>query len=237
MALLEVQDLVVHYGSALVLDGVSMEVAAGSFAAVIGPNGAGKSTLLKAILGLARPTEGSIRLAGEEIAGEPTHRVARRGIGTCPEGRRPFPEMTVLENLLVGAHTCREGTEIERRLAGVYALFPRLAERRRQLAGTLSGGEQQMLALGRALMGEPKMLLLDEPSVGLAARAVGEVAASIRSLKAHRITTLLIEQNVEMALGLADQVYVLDRGRVVFGGAPAAIREHPELRAAYLGLA
>ncbi len=237
MALLEVRDLVVHYGSALVLDGVSLEVAAGSFAAVIGPNGAGKSTLLRAILGLARPTGGSIRLAGEEIAGEPTHRVARRGIGTCPEGRRPFPEMTVLENLLVGAHTCREGAEIERRLAGVYALFPRLTERRRQLAGTLSGGEQQMLALGRALMGEPKMLLLDEPSVGLAARAVGEVAASIRSLKAQRITTLLIEQNVEMALGLADQVYVLDRGRVVFGGAPAAIREHPELRAAYLGLA
>ncbi len=237
MALLEVRDLVVHYGSALVLDGVSLEVPEGCFAAVIGPNGAGKSTLFKAILGLVRVTSGSIRLAGDEIGGELTHRVARRGIGTCPEGRRPFPEMTVLENLLVGAHTCRDQAEIERRLARATQLFPRLAERRRQLAGTLSGGEQQMLALGRALMGDPKMLLLDEPSMGLAARAVGEVAASIRSLRAHRITTLLIEQNVEMAMGLADQVYVMDHGRVVFGGAPGIIREHPDLRAAYLGLA
>ncbi len=235
--MLEVRDLVVHYGSALVLDGVSLDVPEGSFAAVIGPNGAGKSTLFKAVLGLVRPTSGSIRLAGEEIGGAPTHRVARRGIGTAPEGRRPFPEMTVLENLLVGAHTCRDRAEVERRLGRVTDLFPRLAERQRQLAGTLSGGEQQMLALGRALMCEPKMLLLDEPSVGLAAKAVAEVAASIRSLKARRITTLMIEQNVEMALSLADQIHVLDHGRVVFGGAPAAIREHPQLRTAYLGLA
>ena len=235
--MLEVRELVVHYGSALVLDGVSLAVPEGSFAAVIGPNGAGKSTLFKAILGLVRPTKGSIHLAGEEIAGEPTHRVARRGIGTCPEGRRPFPEMTVLENLLVGAHTCRDRAEIERRLARVSELFPRLAERRNQLAGTLSGGEQQMLALGRALMSQPKMLLLDEPSVGLAAKAVAEVAESIRHLKTLRMTCLLIEQNVEMAMGLADQVYVMDHGRVVFGGSPAAIRQHPDLRAAYLGLA
>src|SRR5574341_1284761 len=163
--MLTIRDLVVHYGSALVLDGVSLEVPAAGFAAVIGPNGAGKSTLFKAILGFVRPTQGSIRLVGEEIAGEPTHRVARRGVGTCPEGRRPFPEMTVLENLLVGAHTCRERAEVERRIAAVYALFPRLAERRRQFAGTLSGGEQQMVALGRALTGDPKMLLLDERSV------------------------------------------------------------------------
>jgi branched-chain amino acid transport system ATP-binding protein len=235
--MLEVRDLVVHYGNALVLDGVSLAVPEGSFAAVIGPNGAGKSTLFKAVLGLVRPTSGSIRLAGEEIGGAPTHRVARRGIGTSPEGRRPFPEMSVLENLLVGGHTCRDRTEVERRLGGVYDLFPRLAERRRQLAGTLSGGEQQMLALGRALMGDPRMLLLDEPSVGLAAKAVAEVAATIRSLKARRITTLMIEQNVEMALSLADQIHVLDHGRVVFGGGPAVIREHPQLRAAYLGLA
>ncbi len=235
--MLEVRELVVHYGSALVLDGVSLAVPEGCFAAVIGPNGAGKSTLFKAILGLVRPSRGSIRVAGEEIAGEPTHRVARRGIGTCPEGRRPFPEMTVLENLLVGAHTCRDRVEIERRLARVHELFPRLAERRNQFAGTLSGGEQQMLALGRALMGEPKMLLLDEPSVGLAAKAVGEVAESIRRLRTLHMTCLLIEQNVEMAMGLADQVYVMDHGRVVFGGSPAAIRQHPDLRAAYLGLA
>ena len=235
--MLEVRDLVVHYGRALALDGVSVAVPAGQVAAVIGPNGAGKSTLLKAILGLVRPTQGSIRLGGEEVAGEPSHRIARRGMGASPEGRRPFPEMTVLENLLVGAHTCRDRPEIERRLADVYALFPRLQERRRQFAGTLSGGEQQMLAIGRALMGGPRVLLLDEPSAGLAARAVGEVAASIRGLRERRITTLLVEQNVEMAMGLADGVYVLDRGRVVFGGPPAAIRQHPDLRAAYLGLA
>jgi branched-chain amino acid transport system ATP-binding protein len=235
--MLEVRDLVVHYGRALALDGVSVAVPAGQVAAIIGPNGAGKSTLLKAILGLVRPTQGSIRLGGEEVAGEPCHRIARRGMGASPEGRRPFPEMTVLENLLVGAHTCRDRAEIERRLAGVYALFPRLQERRRQFAGTLSGGEQQMLAIGRALMGGPRVLLLDEPSAGLAARAVGEVAASIRGLRELQITTLLVEQNVEMAMGLADDLYVLDRGRVVFGGPPAAIRQHPDLRAAYLGLA
>ena len=237
MALLEVRDLVVHYCGALVLEGVSLDVPEGSFAAVIGPNGAGKSTPFKAILGLVRPTMGSIRLAGEEIAGAPTHRVARRGIGTCPEGRRPFPEMTVLENMLVGAHTCRDRKEVERRVARAFELFPRLAERRRQLAGTLSGGEQQMLALGRALMSGPRMVLLDEPSVGLAARAVAEVAASIGRLKAQRLTCLLIEQNVEMAMGLSDNVHVMDHGRVVFGGSPAAIREHPDLRTAYLGLA
>ena len=235
--MLEVHDLVVHYGKALALEGVSVEVPAGQVAAVIGPNGAGKSTLLKAILGLVPPTQGSIRLGGEEIAGEPSHRIARRGMGASPEGRRPFPEMTVLENLLVGAYTCRDRPEIARRLAGVYALFPRLQERRRQMAGTLSGGEQQMLAIGRALMGGPRVLLLDEPSAGLAARAVGEVSTSIRSLRDLQITTLLVEQNVEMAMGLADRVYVLDRGRVVFGGPPAAIRGHPDLRAAYLGLA
>ena len=235
--MLEVRGLVVHYGRALALNGVSVEVPAGEVAAVIGPNGAGKSTLLKAILGLVRPTQGSIRLGGEEIAGEPSHRIARRGIGASPEGRRPFPEMTVLENLLVGAHTCRDRAEIGRRLAGVYALFSRLQERRRQFAGTLSGGEQQMLAIGRALMGRPTVLLLDEPSVGLASRAVAEVAAGIRSLRDLRITTLLVEQNVELAMSLADRVYVLDHGRVVFSGSPAAIRGHPDLRAAYLGLA
>jgi len=235
--MLEVNDLTVHWGRALALDGVSLAVPEGGFAAVIGPNGAGKSTLFKAILGLVRPTQGSIRLAGEDITGEPAHRVARRGIGTSPEGRRPFPEMTVQENLLVGAHTCRDQAEIARRLARVHQLFPRLIERRNQFAGTLSGGEQQMLALGRALMGEPRLLLLDEPSVGLAAKAVGEVAATIQRLKTLRLTCLLIEQNVEVALGLADQVYVMDHGRVVFGGPPAAIRQHGELRAAYLGLA
>jgi branched-chain amino acid transport system ATP-binding protein len=235
--MLEVRDLAVHYGKAQVLDGVSLAVPEGSFAAVIGPNGAGKSTLFKAILGLVRPTQGSIRLAGEDITGEPPHRVARRGIGTCPEGRRPFPEMTVRENLLVGAHTCRDGAVVEGRLARVHQLFPRLVERQNQLAGTLSGGEQQMLALGRALMGEPQVLLLDEPSVGLAAKAVAEVAESIQRLKALRLTCVLIEQNVEVAMALAEEVYVMDHGRVVFGGPPAAIRERGELRAAYLGIA
>jgi branched-chain amino acid transport system ATP-binding protein len=235
--MLEVRALAVHYGKALALEGVELEVPEHSLVSVIGPNGAGKTTLLRAISGLLRPSAGEVRFRGGVMNGIPPHRVTRAGLVHCPEGRRPFPEMSVADNLLLGAPLWGSTAEARARLAEVLALFPRLQERRPQMAGTLSGGEQQMVALGRALMCRPRLLLLDEPSMGLAPRVVAEVFEAIGKIRAMGVTVLLVEQNVELALEISDAVAVLDHGQLVFRGTPAELVRDARLREVYLGVA
>ncbi|NJO35366.1 MAG: ABC transporter ATP-binding protein, partial [Rhodospirillales bacterium] len=205
--------------------------------AVIGPNGAGKTTLLRTISGLLHPTGGSLTFEGRRLAGLAPHRIVRQGLVHCPEGRRPFPELSVHENLLLGMPLWPSRVEAEARLEDVFHLFPRLRERRRQLAGTLSGGEQQMLAIGRALMCRPKLLLLDEPSMGLAPRIVAEVFEAIVKIRAMGVTVLLVEQNVELALDVCDTIAVLDHGRRVFHGTRAELTRDSALTEVYLGIA
>jgi branched-chain amino acid transport system ATP-binding protein len=233
---LEVTDLEVRYGNVTAVKGISLEVGEREVVAIIGPNGAGKTSTLRAITGLAPTTGGRIRFRGTDISRWRAHRIVTLGLGHAPEGRRLFPQMTVLENLRMGAYRRRDPAGVRRTLAEVEQLFPRLAERRTQRAGTLSGGEQQMLAIGRALMAEPRLLLLDEPSFGLAPLIVREIGRIVRSVNRERgVSVLLVEQNARMALGLAARAYVMETGRVALSGPSAALAESPHVKAAYLG--
>jgi branched-chain amino acid transport system ATP-binding protein len=239
--MLKVANLVAGYGKVQVLHGLDLEVPEGTLVTLIGANGAGKSTILRALSGMIAPQSGSIRLAGEEIAGLASYQIARRGMAHSPEGRRVFPALSVTDNLALGAFArligWRVARQIETDLDRVFELFPVLRERRQQLAGTLSGGEQQMLAMGRALMLRPRVLLLDEPSMGLAPRLVEEVFATIAELKRAKTTMLLVEQFAAAALEVADHGYVLENGRVTTSGKAALLRNDPAVRAAYLGAA
>ena len=235
--MLEVRALTVHYGKALALEGVDIDVQTNALVAVIGPNGAGKTTLMRTISGLLRPTAGAVKFQGRSLSGLEPHHVVREGLVHCPEGRRPFPELDVLENLVLGKPMWPSRAQADERLEEVFALFPHLRERQGQLAGTLSGGEQQMLALGRALMCRPRLLLLDEPSLGLAPRVVDEVFQAIGKIRAMGVTVLLVEQNVELALEVCDTVAVLDHGRLVFRGTREDLARNTTLKEVYLGLA
>jgi branched-chain amino acid transport system ATP-binding protein len=233
---LEVTDLGVSYGQRRALEGVSLTVAPGEIVTLLGANGSGKSTTLRAISGLVRPAAGGVRYGGRDLARLAADAIVAAGIGHVPEGRDVFPEFSVLENLLVGAHTV-PSRDVPARLEAAYAMFPVLRERRRQRAGTLSGGEQQMLAIARALMTRPSLLLLDEPSLGLAPRLVREIFGVIRRVNAEGVAVLLVEQNARAALALAARGYVLETGRVVASGRSADLAVDPRIRAAYLGLA
>ena len=237
MLSLEARDLVVHYGALEALHGVSFNVDAGAIVALIGSNGAGKSTTLKALMGLKKVTSGSITLAGEPI--EQLSAAARvgKGIALSPEGRRLFPRMTVLENLLVGAHLIRSSADRDASLAQVYSLFPRVEERKSQLAGSLSGGEQQMVAIGRALMSRPKVLMLDEPSLGIAPKLVAEIAVAIQRLNAETgISVILVEQNARLALRIAKNAFVFELGTVIRSGSGVELLADPFVQKAYLGI-
>ena len=233
--LLELSGLELAYGPTLAVKGIDLRVPAGSVVSLIGANGAGKTTTLRAISGLLRPRAGSIRFEGREISRLPPHRIAAAGIAQVPEGRQLFAGLSVAENLRLGAFRLAENAEFYRRRDGVLARFPRLAERLDEPAGLLSGGEQQMVAMGRALMAEPRLLLLDEPSMGLAPMLVEEIFAIIADLKREGRTILLVEQNAEAALEIADHAYVLESGRVALEGPAAAIAHDPAVVAAYLG--
>jgi len=232
---LELLDLEAGYGVAPVLRDVTLRVARGEIVTLIGSNGAGKSTTLRAISGLVTISRGEIRFLDRAISGRPSHAIVRAGVAHVPEGRRLFGEMTVRENLLLGAYTCRRG-ELGDRVARVYEWFPPLAERNHQLAGSLSGGEQQMVAIGRGLMADPTLLLLDEPSLGLAPKLVVQVAEMIQSIRERGITVLLVEQNAHLALRISDRAYVLQTGRVAREGASRDLLGDPFVRTAYLGL-
>jgi branched-chain amino acid transport system ATP-binding protein len=233
--ILELRNLQVAYGKVRALHDVSLTVRAGEVVALLGANGAGKSTTLRAISGLLKPQGGDILFKGKSIAGWRADAVLRAGIAQSPEERHVWPEMTVDENLRLGGFVCRDRREIERRIGVVFHRFPRLKERMRQLAGTLSGGEQQMLAIGRALMSEPSLLLLDEPSLGLSPKMAEEVMGVIRELQGHGVTVLLVEQNVYSALSVASKAYVLETGKVVAHDSSDELLGNRELLRAYLG--
>jgi branched-chain amino acid transport system ATP-binding protein len=235
VALLEISHLTVHYGKALALEGIDLAVREGELVAVLGSNGAGKTTLLKAI-SRALPSRGEMRFNGADIGELPMHQVVARGICHCPEGRRLFPELTVLKNLQLGAYLRDDRAEIAADLERVYALFGVLRERARQQASTLSGGEQQMVAIGRALMGRPRLLLLDEPSVGIAHRLKMQIFDSIRAIQQSGTAILLVEQDARSALGIADRVYVMEHGHIVRAGTSAEIAGDDSVRQAYLGV-
>jgi branched-chain amino acid transport system ATP-binding protein len=232
---LEVQDLAVNYGAIRALQGISFHVEEGEIVTLIGANGAGKSTTLKTISGLLRPAAGSLTYRGEPIAGIPADRIVKLGIIQVPEGRQIFAPLTVRENLEMGAYTRKDKSEIERSMKRVFASFPRLEERLTQRGGTLSGGEQQMLAMGRALMAEPKLLLMDEPSMGLAPILVEEIFSIIQEINKQGVSILLVEQNAAMALSVASRAYVLETGRIVLEGLAQAVRQNPDVKKAYLG--
>ena len=234
-ALLEVRDLRVDYEGVAAIQGVSLSVPRGEIVTLLGANGAGKTTTLRAISGLVRPAAGEARFEGMAIHGLPAEAVVRLGICHVPEGRGIFAPLSVRENLLMGAYARSDRQALRRNLERVFALFPILRERQRQLAGSLSGGEQQMLAFGRALMAEPKLLLLDEPSLGLAPRLVETVVEVIRQFAEGGITVLLVEQNAAVALALAHRGYVLETGRIALEGTARELRENPRIREAYLG--
>ncbi len=235
-ALLHLEGVRAGYGAVQALNDVSLHVEQGEIVTLIGANGAGKSTLLMTLCGEPRAQAGSIRFAGQEISGLPTHAIMRLGIAQSPEGRRVFPRMSVRENLLMGAEVLSRANPAPQ-LARVLALFPRLEERLEQRAGTLSGGEQQMLAIGRALMSQPRLLLLDEPSLGLAPLVVKLIFSAIRQLNAEGMTVLLVEQNANLALRLAHRGYVLVNGRITMAGTGAELLATKEIRDAYLGAA
>jgi branched-chain amino acid transport system ATP-binding protein len=233
--MLEVVDLEVTYGPIRALSGVTFTVPAGQIVALLGANGAGKTTTMRAIAGLVAPRSGRIVFNGEDIQGEPPHAVIRRGLAVCPEGRRIFANLTVMENLLLGAYRRRDPKSLTPDLARIFRYFPRLEERQNQRAGTLSGGEQQMLAIGRALMSRPSLLLLDEPSLGLAPLLVREVFQIIARLNEEGATILLVEQNAFAALGIAHYGYILENGRLVLEGSGSELLDDPHLKQAYLG--
>ncbi|WP_288181463.1 ABC transporter ATP-binding protein [uncultured Oscillibacter sp.] len=232
--MLKVSDINVYYGAIHAIKGVSFEVNPGEVVTLIGANGAGKSTTLQTVSGLLHSRTGSIEFLGENLIGVPAHKVVAKGLAQVPEGRRVFLQMTVEENLEMGAYT-RSGGDIDADLEKVYAYFPRLMERRRQIAGTLSGGEQQMLAMGRALMSRPKLLMLDEPSMGLAPILVEQIFKIIQTLHEAGTTILLVEQNAQAALSIADRGYVLETGKIVTSGTGTELLASPEIKKAYLG--
>ena len=233
-AMLEVKDINVYYGAIHAIKGISFEVNQGEIVTLIGANGAGKSTTLKTISGLLHSTTGSVSFQGETITGMPPHKLVSKGLAQVPEGRAVFLQMTVEENLEMGAYT-RPNGEIDPGLERVYAQFPRLKERRKQIAGTLSGGEQQMLAMGRALMSSPKLMMLDEPSMGLAPILVEQIFDIIKSLHKAGTTILLVEQNARMALSVADRGYVLETGKIVTSGSGQELLDDESVKKAYLG--
>jgi branched-chain amino acid transport system ATP-binding protein len=235
MSLLELHDVHAYYGNIHALKGVSLSVEPGEIVTLIGANGAGKSTTLKTISGLLRPRQGQITFDGGRIDGVKSHDIVGLGISQAPEGRRIFPRMSVTENLEMGAFLRPKGPEIGEDFERVFTLFPRLRERRGQLGGTLSGGEQQMLAIARALMARPKLMLLDEPSMGLAPILVEQIFQIVRDINATGTTVLLVEQNALMALGLAQRGYIMQTGEIVLSDASAALARNPEVKKAYLG--
>ncbi len=235
MSLLEVENLVARYGRITALGGISLHVDEGEIVALIGANGAGKTTTLRAISGLLRPASGRVSFDGRDLTGVPAHAIVRLGIGHAPEGRRVFPRMTVRENLELGAYTRRVKREIAADTERVLDIFPRLRERLEQRAGTMSGGEQQMLAIGRALMARPRLLLLDEPSLGLSPLFVQTIFGVIREINARGTTVLLIEQNATQALAIANRGYVLEVGTVTHADSSANLVASPLVQAAYLG--
>lgn len=234
MSMLKVDDINVYYGSIHAIKGISFEVNEGEIVTLIGANGAGKSTTLNTIAGLLKPRTGAIEFEGSSVLGVPAHKIVSRGMALCPEGRRIFLQLTVQENLEMGAYT-RPGAEISASIADVYDRFPRLKERYKQVAGTLSGGEQQMLAMGRALMSKPKLMMLDEPSMGLAPILVEQIFNIITELNKAGTTILLVEQNAQMALSVANRAYVLETGRIVTTGTGAELLHNDAVRKAYLG--
>lgn len=234
--MLSVETLDVFYGDAQALDGVSLEVEEGAIVAIIGANGAGKTSLIRTIAGMLRPARGAIRYRGDNIAGWPSHRVCDLGIGQVAEGRQVFPTLTVAENLDMGAMLPRAKAKRETNRERVFALFPKLQERLRQAAGTLSGGEQQMLAIGRCLMGAPELVMFDEPSLGLAPTIVQDVLKAIRDLNREGLTCVLVEQNVAVSLRLASRAYVLENGRVTLAGSGEQLLADDRVRQAYLGM-
>jgi branched-chain amino acid transport system ATP-binding protein len=234
MPLLEVSDIHTFYGSIEALKGISLTVEEGEVVTLIGSNGAGKSTTLRSISGLSPASRGSVTFAGSDITHVPAHEIVGHGIALSPEGRHVFPRMTVRENLDLGAHR-RRGAAISDDLTRVFDLFPRLAEREKQKAGTMSGGEQQMLAIGRALMAQPKLLMLDEPSMGIAPILVQRIYETIGEINKQGVTILLVEQNANYALDVSARGYVLETGRVVLANESSALRDDPEVQRAYLG--
>ena len=235
MTMLSVQDLHVYYGKVHALKGISLEVEQGEIVTLLGANGAGKSTTLRTISGLLRPQQGEVRLDGLLLNSVPAHKIVSAGISHAPEGRKVFSTLTVDENLNMGAYTRTDIEGIAESRKRVFRLFPRLEERRKQLAGTLSGGEQQMLAIGRALMSTPKLLMLDEPSLGLAPVLVRAIFDTIREINQHGITVLLVEQNARMALKFSSRGYVLESGNIVLEGKSEDLLNNPEVKKAYLG--
>ena len=233
--LLRLEGVGVRYGRVQALHGINLEVHQGELVTLLGSNGAGKSTTLRAISGLVPPCNGRILWRGADLSGVPAHRLVRIGIGHCPEGRRVLSRQTVAANLDLGAYLRRDTAAIQQDLERCYTLFPRLAERRRQLAGALSGGEQQMLAIARALMGRPALLMLDEPSLGLAPRLVADVMGALAQLHREGLTLLLVEQNANAALAIANRGYVLEAGRITMAGPASALQADEALRTSYLG--
>ena len=234
--MLSIENLDLYYGDAQALDGVSLEVAEGEVVAIVGANGAGKSSLIRTIAGIEQPRAGSIRFKGRRIDGLESHAICNLGMGQVAEGRQVFPSLTVLENLEMGALLPRARAAAKKAIEEVFTMFPRLAERRGQLAGTMSGGEQQMLAIGRCLAGQPELIMFDEPSLGLAPRVVHEVLHTIRALNERGMTVLLVEQNVAVSLKISNRAYVLENGRIVMSGSGEALLHDERVRQAYLGL-
>ena len=235
MAMLEIKDIEVYYGMIQAIKGISFEVNEGEVIALIGANGAGKTTTLHTITGLLSPKKGSVIFEGKDITKVPAHKIVSLGIAHVPEGRRVFAELTVYENLKMGAYTRKDKDEIEKTLEMVYKRLPRLEERKNQLAGTLSGGEQQMLAMGRALMSHPKIIVMDEPSMGLSPILVNEIFDIIQEVSKGGTTVLLVEQNAKKALSIADRAYVLETGRIVLEGDAKVLMNDDSIKKAYLG--
>ena len=235
MAMLEIKDLEVYYGMIQAIKGISFEVNEGEVIALIGANGAGKTTILHTISGLIAPKKGSITFEGQEITKIPAHKVVENGLAQVPEGRRVFPSLSVLQNLKLGAYTRKDKKEIDDTLKMIYERFPRLEERKNQPAGTLSGGEQQMLAMGRALMSKPRIILMDEPSMGLSPIFVNEIFDIIKQVSASGTTVLLVEQNAKKALSIADRGYVLETGKIVKEGKASDLLNDEAVKKAYLG--
>ncbi|NVM35936.1 MAG: ABC transporter ATP-binding protein [Candidatus Lokiarchaeota archaeon] len=234
--MLELKRIYHYYGSAKVLEGLDLKIEEKSLNAVIGPNGVGKSTVLRLISGLEKPSRGSIEFLGERIDGLRAHKIAKKGISQSPDRRRLFYDLNVADNIRMGAYLLKDKQEYKKLIDFVYEIFPRLKERRKQRAGTLSGGEQQMLAIARALMSNPKLLLLDEPTVGLAPRVKKKIFGAIKKIKEEGTTTLLVEQDVPLAMEVADNIHVLEEGRIGIRGTKEQLEKEPRIRKVYLGI-